>query len=229
MLRARLEAVEATVDEDHRQVVAPLAEARSELRRRREEAAQAGDRLFRLEGRIRELHATSRQDAERREQAVVFRDDAASRFRHLRRTGLAEDAGLALEGGAKAILEAARATAAKWPGTLHAPRNLSDAATRLSKAVHGAGQRLGARADLDREPDDDIQLSTATLDGVRVGVTGLLTTLNQERDRSRDDITAVERRLFDQILTGDIRRRLAACIRQAGELIDRMNSHLDQV
>ncbi|MGV9567362.1 hypothetical protein [Streptomyces sp. NPDC003480] len=131
--------------------------------------------------------------------------------------------------GAQATLEAVRATTAKWPGIPHEPRNLSDAATRLSEAVHNARQRLGARADLDVEPDEDIQIFTTTLDGVRVGATGLLTALTEERDSSRDDITAAERRLFDQILTGDIRRHLAARIRQAGELVDRMNRHLERV
>ncbi|MCF0076991.1 TIGR02680 family protein [Streptomyces lomondensis] len=232
-LKARLEAVEATVGEDYRQIVARVAEARAELRRCREEAGRAADLLLRLEGRIGELRATSGQDAERREQAVAARDAAAHRFRHLCLAGLAEDAGITPEldagDGTKATLEAARATAAKWPSVPHAPRNLGDAATRLSEAVHEARQRLGARADLDLEPDDDIQLFTATLDGVRVGATGLLTTLTQERDRSRDDITTAERRLFDQILTGDIRRHLAARIRQAGELVDRMNGHLERV
>ncbi|QKW09675.1 TIGR02680 family protein [Streptomyces sp. NA04227] len=232
-LKARLEAVEATVGEDYRQIVARVAEARAELRRCREEARRAADLLLRLEGRIGGLRATSGQDAERREQAVGTRDAAAHRFRHLCLVGLAEDAGIAPEldagDGAKATLEAARATAAEWPGIPHAPRNLGDAATRLSEAVHEARQRLGARADLDLEPDDDIQLFTATLDGVRVGAAGMLTTLTQERDRSRDDITTAERRLFDQILTGDIRRHLAARIRQAGELVDRMNRHLERV
>ncbi|MYV46728.1 TIGR02680 family protein [Streptomyces sp. SID2888] len=232
-LRARLDAVEATVGEDYRQIVARVAEARAELRRCREEAGRAADLLLRLEGRIGGLRATSGQDAERREQAVATRDRAAHRFRHLCLVGLAADAGITPEvdagDGAKATLEAARATAAKWPAIPHAPRNLGDAATRLSEAVHEARQRLGARADLDLEPDDDIQLFTATLDGLRVGATGLLTTLTQERDRSRDDITAAERRLFDQILTGDIRRHLAARIRQAGELVDRMNGHLERV
>ncbi|MEU3349222.1 hypothetical protein ABZ723_30370 [Streptomyces sp. NPDC006700] len=164
-LRARLEAVEATVGEDYRQIVARVAEARAELRRCREEAGRAADLLLRLEGRIGGLRATSGQDAERREQAVVSRDRAAHRFRHLCLVGLAEDAGITPEldagDGAKATLEAARATAAKWPGIPHAPRNLGDAATRLSEAVHEARQRLGARADLDLEPDDDIQLFTA--------------------------------------------------------------------
>ncbi|MGW3955763.1 TIGR02680 family protein [Streptomyces sp. NPDC004752] len=232
-LKARLEAVEATVGEDYRQVVARVAEARAELRRCRQEAGRAADLLVRLEGRIGGLRATSGQDAERREQAVATRDGAARRFRHLCLVGLAEDAGIAPEldagDGTKATLEAARGTAAQWPGIPHAARNLGDAATRLSEAVHEARRRLGARVDLDLEPDDDIQLFTATLDGVRVGATGLLSALTQERDRSRDDITTAERRLFDQILTGDIRRHLAARIRQAGELVDRMNGHLERV
>ncbi|WP_030542835.1 TIGR02680 family protein [Streptomyces albus] len=232
-LKARLEAVEATVGEDYRQIVARVAEARAELRRCRDEAGREAELLVSLEGRIGELRATSGQDAERRERAVAARDTAAHRFRNLYLAGLAEDAGIAPDlcagDGTRATLEAARATAAKWPNIPHAPRNLGDAATRLSEAVHEARRHLGARADLDMEPDDDIQLFTATLDGVRVGATGLLSTLTQERDRSRNDITTAERRLFDQILTGDIRRHLAARIRQAGELVDRMNGHLERV
>ncbi|MFE2558363.1 TIGR02680 family protein [Streptomyces sp. NPDC059352] len=232
-VRSRLEAVESTVGEDYRQVVERVAVARAERDRCREEAEQAGDDLRRLEGRIGELRAVSAHDAEGRELAAVARDGAARRFRHLCLTGLTQDAGIVLklgaEDGAKATLEAARTTAANWPGVAHAPRNLGEAASRLSEAVHKARQHFGARAVLDLEPDDDIQLFTATLDGVRVGATGLLTTLTHERARSRDDITGAERRLFDQILTGDIRRHLAARIRQAGELVDRMNGHLEGV
>ncbi|MFE8013944.1 TIGR02680 family protein [Streptomyces antibioticus] len=232
-LTARLEAVEATVGEDYRQIVARVAEARDELRRCREEAGRTADLLLHLEGRIGGLRATSGQDAERRELAVAARDRAAHRFRHLCLVGLAEDAGITPEldagDGAKATLDAARATAATWPAVPHAPRNLGDAATRLSEAVHDARQCLGSRADLDLEPDDDIQMFTASLDGIRTGATGLLTTLTEERDRSRDDITTAERSLFDQILTGDIRRHLAARIRRAGELVDRMNGHLERV
>ncbi|KAB8167888.1 TIGR02680 family protein [Streptomyces sp. 3MP-14] len=232
-LGARLAAVAATVGEDYRQVVARVGEARDELRRCREEAAAAEGLLLRLQHRIGELTATSRGDTERRESAVATRDEAARRFRHLCATGLAEDAGFAerpgAEGGARATLEAARALAARWSDLPHAPRHLGDAATRLSEAVHEARQRLGARADLELEPDEDIQLLTASLDGVRVGATGLLGALTQERDRGRDDITAAERGLFDQILTGDIRRHLAARIRRAHELVDRMNGHLERV
>ncbi|MGW9115104.1 TIGR02680 family protein [Streptomyces sp. NPDC055663] len=232
-MTARLQAVEATVGEDYRQIVARVAETRAERDRCRDDARRANRLLVDLEGHIGELKATSSQDAERREKAVAARDGAARRFRHLCLVGLAEDAGIAPEldfgDGTKATLEAARATAAQWPGLPYALRNLGDAATRLSEAVHEARGHLGVRADLALEPDDDVQLFTATLDGVRVGATGLLTTLTQERDRSRGDISTAERRLFDQILTGDIRRHLAARIRRAGELVAHMNGHLERV
>ncbi|MFD5513632.1 TIGR02680 family protein [Streptomyces sp. NPDC127051] len=232
-MTARLEAVEATVGEDYRQIVARVAEARAERDRCRDDVRRANQLLVDLEGRIGEVKATSSQDVERREKAVAVRDDAAHRFRHLCLVGLAEDAGITSEldagDGTKATLEAARATAAQWSNLPHAPRNLGDAATRLSEAVHDARGHLGVRADLDLEPDDDVQLFTATLDGVRVGAAGLLTTLTQERDRSRSDISTAERRLFDQILTGDIRRHLAARIRRAGELVTHMNGHLERV
>lgn len=232
-MTARLEAVEATVGEDYRQIVARVAEARAERNRCREDVRRANRLLVDLQGRIGELKARSGQDVERRERAVAARDGAAYRFRHLCLVGLAQDAGIAPEldagDGTKATLEAARTTAARWPDLPHAPRNLGDAATRLSEAVHEARGRLGIRADLELEPDEDVQLFTATLDGVRVGATALLTTLTQERDRSRGDISTGERRLFDQILTGDIRRHLAARIRRAGELVDHMNAHLERV
>ncbi|AXQ53522.1 TIGR02680 family protein [Streptomyces koyangensis] len=230
---ARLQAVESTVGEDYRMVLARVEETRAELLRCRAEERRAGKLLVELEGRIGELNATSAQDVRLREEAVAARDSAAHRFRHLRQAGFAEDAGLGpkpdSEDGIKATLEAARGIAAQWPGLPHAPRNLGDAATRLSEAVHEARGHLGVRADLDLEPDDDVQLFTATLDGVRVGAAGLLATLTRERDRSRDDISVAERRLFDQILTGDVRRHLAARIRRAGALVENMNAHLDRV
>ncbi|WUG27401.1 TIGR02680 family protein [Streptomyces sp. NBC_00464] len=232
-MTARLKAVEETVGADYRQIVARVAETRAERDRCRKEARRSAELLMGLEGRIGELRATSGQDAERREKAVEARDCAAQRFRHLCLVGLAEDAGVTSEpdvgDGTKVTLEAARAMAARWPRIPHAPRHLGDAATRLSEVVHEARRHLGVRADLELEPDDNVQLFTATLEGVRVGAAGLLTTLTQERDRSRDDISTAERRLFDQILTGDIRRHLAARIRRAGELVAHMNGHLERV
>jgi hypothetical protein len=67
------------------------------------------------------------------------------------------------------------------------------------------------------------------VNGVRVGAAELLRVLHEEAERSRRDITEGERELFDQTLTGDTRRHLADRIRQANELVDRMNARLERV
>jgi hypothetical protein len=70
---------------------------------------------------------------------------------------------------------------------------------------------------------------TAMVDGVRVGAAELLRILKDDAEQSKRDITDRERELFDQTLTGDTRRHLAARIRQAGELVDAMNTRLERV
>ncbi|MBM9508982.1 TIGR02680 family protein [Actinacidiphila acididurans] len=232
-LAATLEAVESTVGEDFRAIAARITELRQELDRVRGERKAKDTELLQLAGYIGQLKQKTAQDANERDHAVGSRDEAARRFRHLCALGLPEDAGLAVtltaRDGTRATLEAARAVAAKWPDLPYGSRNLGDAVNRLSEAIHNARESVGRRADLDLESDDDVQIFTASLDGVRIGAAGLLKTLTEERDRSRDDITAAERRLFDQTLTGDTRRHLADRIRGANDLVDRMNGHLQRV
>ncbi|WP_406111027.1 TIGR02680 family protein [Kitasatospora purpeofusca] len=232
-LRAALQAVESTVGEDYRQVAARLSDFRESLDRTRREIDDSTRELLLLEGRIGSLSATTAQDAARRDDAVAARNVAARGFRRLCVLGFPEDAGIDLvltsEDGTRATLEAARVTAARWPNLPHGTRNLGDALNRLSEAVHRARQSLSSRADLELEAEEDIHVLTATVEGIRVGAAGLLTILTGDRDRSQDDITAVERSLFDRTLTGDTRRHLASRIRQAGELVERMNGHLERV
>jgi hypothetical protein len=92
-----------------------------------------------------------------------------------------------------------------------------------------ASGKLNARADLTLEADGDVQVFTAVIDGVRVGAAELLTRLKEDADRSRHEITEREHELFDRTLTGDTRRHLADRIRQANDLVDRMNARLDRV
>lgn len=232
-LRSALEAVESTIGEDYRQVAARISDLRQSLTRTRGEIDASTKALIALEGRIGSLGTTMAQDADRRDHAVVARNEAAQRFRRLCVLGFPEDAGITLaltaEDGTRATLEAARETAAKWPNLPHSTRNLGDSLNRLSEAVHRARQSLSTRADLELEADEDIHVFTASVDGVRTGATGLLATVTGDRDRSQDDITVAERNLFDQTLTGDTRRHLASRIRQAGELVERMNGHLERV
>jgi hypothetical protein len=179
------------------------------------------------------LTARLEADDERRTESVTARDTAALRLRRLCLRGLPDDAGitvdLAAEDGTRATQEAARDISAAWPNLLHESPHLGDALKRLLDAVHAARAGFGGRVDLDLDQDEEVHLLTATVDGVRTGAAGLLEALTEERDRSRDDITAAEGELFDRTLTGDTRRHLAARIRQAGELVERMNEHLERV
>lgn len=232
-LGARLEAVESTIGEDYRQVAARIAQLRTSLARAQESIGEATARLVQLAGRIGELTAKLQGDDERRSEAVATRDAAALRLRRLCLRGLPEDAGIAIDlttdDGTRATQETARSIAATWPNLPHESRHLGDALKRLLDAVHAARAGFGGRVDLDLDADEDVHLLTATVDGVRTGAAGLLSVLTEERDRSRDDISAAERELFDRTLTGDTRRHLAARIRQAGELVERMNQHLERV
>ena len=81
---------------------------------------------------------------------------------------------LAASDGVRAALDAARIVAAAWPAMPHAPTNLGDALHRLSESVHAARTALSARADLDLETDEDVQMFIAIVDGVRVGAAELL-------------------------------------------------------
>ncbi|MEU3567280.1 TIGR02680 family protein [Kitasatospora sp. NPDC036755] len=232
-LRSALQAVESAVGEDYRHVADRISDSRQALDRIRREIDTATQALLALEGRIGALGAAVEQDTARRDDAVAARNAAAHGFRRLCVLGFPEDAGLGLVltavDGTRATLEAAREAAAAWPNLPHGTRNLGDSLNRLSEAVHRARQSLSSRADLELEAEEDIHVLTATVDGIRVGATGLLAILTGDRDRSQDDITAAERSLFDRTLTGDTRRHLASRIRQAGELVERMNGHLERV
>ncbi|MFJ4918632.1 TIGR02680 family protein [Streptomyces sp. NPDC088725] len=232
-LAAELDAVESTVGEDYRQVAERISALRRELTGTRERISARNAELMELATRIGSLLERKAEDTRRRDSAVADRNAAALRFRHLCVVGLPKDADIELtltsEDGTRTTLEAARETAALWPNLPHSTRNVGDAFNRLSEAVHKARQFLGSRADLDLEADDDIHVFTAAVDGVRIGAAQLLASLTADRDRGRQDITAAERGLFDKTLTGDTRRHLADRIRQANELVDRMNHHLERV
>lgn len=238
-LSATLDAVEDAVGMDYRQVLADLDALRERLTGIRGTLAQAGRSVTELAEQLGVLRTRRSADAAARDAATEARDRAARRFRHLAGIGFAADGGaaelagfeptLAASDGVRAALDAARLIAAEWPTVPHAPNNLGDALHRLSESVHTCRTALSSRADLDLGTDEDVQVFTATVDGVRVGAAELLRILHAEAEQSRRDITERERELFDQTLTGDTRRHLAARIRQATELVDAMNARLERV
>ena len=238
-LAAELDIVERTVGVEYRQVLAEL----SELRVRRSDLVKALDaaraKALDLAVRLGELAERRKTDTQARDGALVVRDTAAGRFRHLAGGTLSAESGfpdpdaltttLTTSEGVRAALDAARSVASIWPNVPHEPNNLGDALHRLSESVHECRTALSARSDLDLEAGEDMQMFTALVDGIRVGAAELLAILRADAEQSRLEITERERQLFDQTLTGDTRRHLAARIRQASELVDAMDERLERV
>jgi uncharacterized protein (TIGR02680 family) len=238
-LAEQLHGAESTVGADYREILAELARLRKREGELRALYSAGVAKVPHLALRLGELNAQRASDQKAREQATTARDAAAGRLRHLATGTFPEDGQMTelatftvtLRGsdGVRAALEAARQIAAAWPNVPHAPSNLGDALHLLSESVHACRSGLSAHADLDLETDEDVQVFTAVVNGVRVGTAELLRILREEAERSRQEITERERELFDQTLTGDTRRHLADRIRQANELVDRMNSRLERV
>lgn len=237
-LDSELAAVEGTIGVDYRQVLDELGTLREQLGALRREAGANQREISRLAQLLGELTARRATDAQARDRATAERDHTAARFRHLANGSFPADSGLdlpaftrvlAASGGVRAALDAARLVAAEWPALPHSPKNLGDAAHRLAETVHASREVLGGRADLELDSDEDVQVFSALVDGVRVGASALFDLLRADAERSREDITARERELFDKTLTGDTRRHLAARIRQAHDLVDGMNARLERV
>ncbi|MGM1062759.1 TIGR02680 family protein [Saccharothrix sp. Mg75] len=238
-LDSELDAVEGTIGVDYRQVLDELAALREQLDSVRREASANRKGIGTLAVRLGELTAQRATDARDRDRATEVRDQAAARFRHLSDGSLPADSGLddlpafrqvlTASSGVRAALDAARSIAAAWPTLPHSPKNLGDAAHRLAEEVHASREVLGGRADLELDSDEDVQVFSAVVDGVRIGASALHDLLRSDAERSREDITGQERELFDRTLTGDTRRHLAARIRQAHDLVDGMNARLERV
>ncbi|MFD0202468.1 MULTISPECIES: TIGR02680 family protein [Saccharothrix] len=238
-LDSELDAVEGTIGVDYRQVLDELAALRERLGSTRSEASANQKEIGTLAVRLGELTAQRATDARDRDRATEVRDQAAVRFRHLADGSLPADSGLddlsafrqvlTASSGVRAALDAARSVAAAWPSLPHSPKNLGDAAHRLAEEVHASREVLGGRADLELDSDEDVQVFSAMVDGVRIGASALFDLLRSDAERSKEDITAQERELFDRTLTGDTRRHLAARIRQAHDLVDGMNARLERV
>ncbi len=238
-LAVRLATLEASIGQDYREILDEITRLRRQLDGLAEaEKAVTGQRT-QLARELGELTTRHESAQEAHNLATSVRDDAASRFRALAGGAFPADSNLpnlagfkevlAGSDGVRAALDAARQVAAAWPDLPHAPSHLADAVRRLSESVHECRDSLRARADLDLETDEDVQVFTAIVDGLRVGAVELLQILRRDADQSRLEITDQERDLFDRTLTGDTRRHLAQRIRQANTLVEQMNDRLAQV
>lgn len=238
-LTAMLEAIEGTVGTGQRAVLAEVESLRSKLRELGGELRTANREAKDLAVQLGALGVRRTTDARARDDAAARQDAAALRFRKLATGVFPADGGieepakfqatLTATESVQSALDAARLVAAAWPSVPYATGNLGEALHRLSEAVHTCRNTLSSRAELDLETDEDVQIFTAVVDGLRVGAVELLKILYAEAEQSRHEITGRESELFDKTLTGETRRHLAARIRQANDLVDGMNARLERV
>ncbi|WP_405135688.1 TIGR02680 family protein [Nocardia sp. NBC_01388] len=238
-LAAKLATVEAVIGLDYQDVLNQIQSIRTQLRTIVDDLRARRLEVSDLTGKLGRLDSKRDTDAHARDAAATDRDAIAQRFRRVAAAVFPVDGALPdldrfrtlLTGseGVRAALDAARLVAAAWGTIPHSTANLGEALRRLNDSIHESRTALSSRADLDLETDDDIQIFTAVIDGVRVGAAELLHILDTDAQEAEHEITDRERDLFDKTLTGDTRRHLAARIRQANELVDGMNARLERV
>ncbi|MFC4120731.1 TIGR02680 family protein [Nonomuraea zeae] len=233
VLAEKLAAVESTVGVEHLRVLEQLQETQAAYQACRRLIKSVNDGLAQLNARLGQLRGELGTVEEKHAEAGRARDAVSERFRRLAAGHLPVDARvpieLAAEAGVRAVLEAARAVAEQLATVPYEQKNVREAEARLQDAFHHAREILADRADLELAPDDDVQMLTATVSGVRAGAAALSKALREERDDRRSDITEAERDLFDRTLAGDTRRHLADRIRQATALVEGMNQRLERV
>ena len=146
---------------------------------------------------------------------------------------LGDDAGMRADDTletASAVLGFARSVAADHPQVDGDPQSVERLSERVREAVHQAQTVVGARVELDRVLAESGWWTLRTaVGGARRRATDLAATLAAELAQGREELAAEEERLFEQTLAGSVRRALAARIRQANDLVDHINVHLDAI
>ncbi|MFI2651065.1 TIGR02680 family protein [Micromonospora fulviviridis] len=233
-LAARLEAVERTVGVQYRAVLDEVHRLRGHLETLKQDLQGLRPRHDTLIGQLHDLNARAERAEQDRDAAAAVRDTATG---HLTRLVdlLGPDAALTTDltgvGGVTATLHVARQIAEEIGSLAHGPRHLRQDEGELGNVLHVIAASLAGYADLAMTPDEqcDVQIVTATVDGLPTTPTALVHRLVSERDDMRAHLTEEERQLFDRTLTGDTRRHVALRIRQAADLVRDTSAQLEQV
>jgi len=234
-LAVRLATVERTIGAEYRQILDEVSSCRVRLEELAAYLRQARARETALAGRLGELRSRMEADTERSQLAAADRDAAAGQLRHIVDLGFPADAATAATAiednlaTLTAIQALARGIADELAEERFAAEDLRRAEARLAEGLHNTRQALGGRADLDLAADGDLQVFSATVDGVRIGAAALHRMLEGEFAAAQRSLTDDEYQLFDRTLTGDTRRQVAERIRLAEELVGQMNEQLQRV
>lgn len=204
-----------------RQIEKNIDSLQAELPRRESRSMKASNAAAKLEEQsvsAEAAHEAAKDHRSRVSEALVA----------VARTSLARDAGVVVDLGAgdrvRVVLEAARRIDRDIPE--RANDTVAGTLNRLTQSRYDTAPRLGSRALVELEEADGFIVPTAVTAGRRLGIADLLDVVDGERARAGEEITEAERALFEQALTGDTRRHLSATIRDARELVDRMNDRL---
>ncbi len=230
-LAARLAELQELLDAGYERAATRMGEveteigsARADLPGRETASTEASNAVAKLEERSVSAEAAH-------EQARLHRAAVSDALVAVVRTSLARDAGVAIdldaEDRVRAVLEAARRIDRDLPE--RANDTVANTLNRLTQSLYDAAPRLGSRALLELEDVDGFTVPTAATAGRRIGMQDLLDVVEDERTRAGAELTEAERALFEQALTGDTRRHLSAMIRDAHELVERMNNRLATV
>ncbi|MCW3840414.1 TIGR02680 family protein [Micromonospora yasonensis] len=233
-LAARLEAVERTVGVEYRAVLDQVHQLRNHMENLKRELHALRPRHDTLIGQLHDLNARAERAEQDRDHASTTRDTATAQLTRLADL-LGPDAALTTDlssvGAVTATLHTARQLADEIGNLAHGPRHLRQDEGELGNVLHVITASLAGYADLSMTPDEqcDVQVVTATVDGLPTTPTALVHRLEAERDDMRAHLTEEERQLFDRTLTGDTRRHVALRIRQAADLVRDTSTQLEQV
>lgn len=251
-LSARLDALEESVGAEYRDVVERIGRAESEASGLDQARAAHARRLRELAGDMGRLEAELEKVEAERLASEAERDDAHAAFAAAVTDGLAADADVQLPDGgplaaegegrgagdgptaasASAVLDAARAVAAALGDrpSSHPDHDLRGIEARLQEALHQSRQSLGGGIELVLDQAErGWWVLRAVSDGLRRRVGELAAALADVLAAARNELRDEEHRLFDETLTGSVRRGVAERIRRSNALVDGINAELAEV
>ncbi|MEW6155223.1 MAG: TIGR02680 family protein [Actinomycetota bacterium] len=234
-LVARLEALDASAGAEYRAVLQQVQQAEAEAARLGSERDAAARRLRELAGETGRLEAELAAVEAERGRAEAERDAAAAGLVAAVSDGMAADAGVDVPddpagAGVTAVLEAARAVLSTVGENEGSDRERQARDRRLQESVYEARQSLRGGVDvlLDQSPGGWWALR-AVAGGLRHRAHELAASLAGEVAAANDELREEEHRLFDETLTGSVRRSVAERIRRSNELVDGINVELAKV
>lgn len=231
--RAAVDALDRTVGADLQQLQAELDACEQRLKALEAQRKQAEIQLRDLAGRKSELESGFVVAQQQHETAADTRDREFESLRSLLDGQMRSDARIDFpyerSENVKSTLEMARRLAQTLETTRAGEQAAAAARARLRDKYHEHKTVLVDYTELVFEGDGESEVLVAVIAGERLGPRALADRLAFEHDRARTELTDAEQELFGEILTGQIRASLARRIREAKELVDRMNSRLERV